>query len=244
MTTAAGGTFGPNKVHVLAAAFAALGCAAFALPYFLWEDASSDFFLFGGLGFLGCCAYLAWVLSVRASLDERGIYYRSLFGAAEMKWDEVEQLWFIGERGRIAPYAPASKSYHLRITDRQGKTLTTGGRFERTGELADRIFTYTTDRLFEKCWQRFQRGEEVDFGRIRLHRDRGMGIRKGGSNIDYVPWTEVNQYGVKEGKLYVWRVGQKRAHGHKVQDIANPFALVRMLETLTEGRGPSLEELW
>jgi hypothetical protein len=174
---------------------------------------------------------LCWLLSVRLSLDPVGIRYRSLLGQAEMRWDEVDELYVGAVTTLLNGIIPAGTRYRFRLksgTAREQRVkqvrhfatveftrtsvksgtaasqLSFGSRFSNAMRVADVINNFTFPVLWQKMTAQYNNGLEVSFGDFRVSR-QGVRFDLLGMFPDLVkkpiPWADVRSYSVENGSF-------------------------------------------
>lgn len=183
--------------------------------------------------FLAVMAFLfLWLLSVRVSLHPEGISYQSFLGSKEMQWIDVERFYY-GATKRSINFIPVGTYYHFKLIDRQGNKISFGNRIERPAELGSHLINHTYALLFAKAADLFNSGVELDFGPIRLSRERGLRIKKL-FGFKEIPLDQVADYRMEHGYFYIFKVGQKRTTGPPTREIPNAFVLLGLLNALYE----------
>lgn len=173
---------------------------------------------------------LGWVLSVRVSLHQEGISYQSFLGSKEMRWDEVERFYYSATKQSIN-FIPIGTYYTFKLVDSRGQKISFGNRVERRAELGTKLLQCTFDPLLRKLASLFNAGSELDFGPIRVIRDKGVKIKRL-FGYKEIPWDQVADYRIDQGQFYVWRVGQKRTTGTPISSIPNAFVLLALLDNI------------
>ena len=192
-------TFKTNKVTL--ALVIILGLVA-ELIFYLIESENPTVELIN-VGFVaGVALLLAWLLSVRVSLHDDGISYRSLFGSKEMRWDEIERFHY----SAVYKGSDEGTYYSFKLIDAQGRKISVGEHLlVRSEELGAKLIEYTYPPLFRKAADLFSSGVEMDFGAIRLSRDSGVKIKK----AMWIPWEQVSDYQTDEQYFYLCQLGNK-----------------------------------
>ena len=189
------------------------------------SDAVFAFIFLVPTGFL-----VAWLFSVRVTLHQDGIAYRSLFGSKEMRWDEVERFYYSSVK-RSINFIPVGTYYTFKFVGSRGQSMSFGNRVERPDQLGKKLIEYTYVPLLQKAARLFDSGSELDFGPIRVSKATGVKIKKWFRHKS-IPWEQVADYRIDQGHFYVWRVGQKHGTGHALGKIPNAFVLLGLLDTI------------
>jgi len=176
-------------------------------------------------------AILCWLLTVRLSLDAVGLHYRSLFGQAEMRWEEVDELYVGAVTTLLYGFIPLGTRYRFRLKsgitgeERVEKVLHLGGiqftsssvkagtaarqlsfgsRFSRAEKISDLLNKFTFPELLQKATQQYNSGVEIPFGDFRVSR-RGVKFDLLGMFPDLmkepIPWADVLSYSVEKGRF-------------------------------------------
>ncbi|MDA2913480.1 PH domain-containing protein [Acidobacteriia bacterium AH_259_A11_L15] len=181
----------------------------------------------------GVALLLAWLLSVRVSLHDDGITYRSLFGSKEMRWDEVERFYY----GVSAPQEAVTvsedeekftSSYSIKPIDSQRRKISFGSwRIRRAKQLGAKLVEHTYAPLLRKAAQLFDSGAELAFGAIRVSRDGGLKVKKA-FGFKSIPWKQISEVQIGEEGFYLCQGGEKYTL-FPLSKIPNAFALCGLL---------------
>jgi hypothetical protein len=129
--------------------------------------------------FLAVLAFFALLiaerLTARAYLHDNGVSYTSILSHKEIRWVEVERLYY------------GAKATH-----------------------------------------NFNRGDELDFGLVRVSRSAGLKVKRWYSYTT-IPWSDLAAYKLDAGNFYLWRVGQKHTNGIPTERIPNAWVLLGLL---------------
>ncbi len=220
-------TYQGNKVYMVGAVL--LGVALAALAFIAYHNGRHNDIIFGFLASLAIPASLfVWLKSLQVTLHSNGITYHSLFGEKEIRWDMVERFVYQAIK-QTSHGAPIGTSYLFRLVDSDGNKIRFGNRIERTGELAAKLVNLTTPELYRKAAKLYNRGEELDFGPIKMSRPHGLKIKEL-FHYKEIPWERVSSYAIQKGKVYIGEVGKKRPSSWKVHCIPNVFVLLDLLK--------------
>ncbi|MCU1242269.1 MAG: hypothetical protein JWO71_2995 [Candidatus Acidoferrum typicum] len=185
--------------------------------------------------FLAVLAFFALLiaerLTARAYLHDNGISYHSILNHKEIRWVEVERLYY-GAHQVSAHVIPLGTFYQLKLLDQNGQKLSLGDRVGRIAQLAEKIAQYTYEPLLQKATHNFDRGEELDFGLVRVSRSAGLKV-KSWSSYTTIPWADLAAYKLDAGNFYLWRVGQKHTNGIPTERIPNAWVLLGLLNTVS-----------
>ena len=100
------------------------------------------------------------------------------------------------------------------------------------GKVATKIIEQSYPELFRKIVERFNADQELDFGAIRVTRLGGVKIKKFFGGYKEIPWAQVSSCDIRQGKFYVWSVGEKRTRGPRIRQVPNAFVLLRLLNAV------------
>jgi hypothetical protein len=173
----------------------------------------------------------SWMNSIQLSLHQEGISYRSFFGSKEMRWDQIEKFTYSSVKQSIN-FIPTGTHHTFKLEDAMGQKLSVGNRVARSAELGQKLIEMTYGPLMEKIADRYNNGQELDFGAIRVSRDEGIRVKK---TIRWhsIPWEQMADYAINEGNVYIWPVGKKYVTGAALAQVPNAFVLLGLLENLT-----------
>jgi Family of unknown function (DUF6585) len=222
-------TYRGNMIVMTVVAILALGPAA--LVYLAFTTIPDNGFRIFALALLAIPVFfILWLRSLRVSLHNDGISYRSLFSEKEMRWDAVERFGYEAIK-RSINFIPVGTYYLFRLRDAEGKKLRIGNRVERTAQLGQKLIDRTYPELYCKAVERYHNGEELDFDAIKVSKTGGIKIKK---LFDYkdLPWDQVSSYAIQQGNFYIWRAGEKRTSGWGLHHVPNAFVLLGLLNSL------------
>ena len=185
--------------------------------------------------FLGVLAFFILLiterLTARAYLHDDGISYRSILSQKEIRWVEVERLYYGAHRLSV-DFIPLGTFYQLKLLDQNGQKLSLGGRIGRAAHLADKISQYTYEPLLRKASDNFNSGEELDFGLVRVSRSAGLKVKRW-SGYTTIKWADLAAYKLDAGNFYLWRTGEKHANGLPTERIPNAWILLGLLNAVS-----------
>jgi hypothetical protein len=202
-----------------------------ALVYLAFTGTPDNAFRILALTFLAVPVFfIIWLNSLRVTIHNDGMTYRSLFGEKEMRWDALESFGYEAIK-RSINLIPVGTYYLFRLKDAEGKKMRIGNRIERPAKLGQKLIELTYPGLYRKVVDRYNTGEELDFGAIRLSKTGGLKIKKlfGWKEI---PWDQVSSYAIQQGNFYIWRVGEKRTTGWGLHHVPNAFVLLGLLNSI------------
>jgi hypothetical protein len=184
-------TYGPNIRVVTIVFFLGLFFCTAALLFALDLRDRAAWIVFYTLSALFLFLLSRHLLS-KAWLHELGISYRGMLGYGELRWLDIASLYF-GPYELRAQHIPLGTFYRLKLVSTHGQRISLGQRIRSADDLADRIARYTFEPLLQKTIQDFNADAEVDFGRIRVSRPRGVAIDK--TFFDKkLHWVEIGGY--------------------------------------------------
>jgi hypothetical protein len=217
------------KTNVRMTAFAAALAFIFCTP--LWFAARESNNRTVRTIFLAVLAFfillIAERLTARAYLHDDGISYRSILSQKEIRWVEVERLYY-GAHRLSAHFIPLGTFYQLKLLDQNGQKLSLGDRVSRTAQLAEKIAQYTYEPLLRKATDNFNSGEELDFGLVRVSRTAGLKVKRW-SGCTTMKWADLAAYKLDAGNFYLWRTGEEHTNGLPTERIPNAWVLLGLL---------------
>jgi hypothetical protein len=226
------------KTNIRMTAFAVILAFIFCIP--LWFAARETNSRTARIVFLAVLAFfvllIAERLTARAYLHDDGISYRSILSQKEIRWVEVERLYY-GAHRLSAYLIPLGTFYHLKLLDQNGQKLSLGDRVSRTAQLAEKIAQYTYEPLLRKATDNFNSGEELDFGLVRVSRSTGLKVKRW-SRYTTIKWADLAAYKLDAGNFYLWRTGEKHTNGLPTERIPNAWVLLDLLNTVSNKKGP------
>ncbi len=174
--------------------------------------------------------FIFWLKSIQVTLHNDGITYRSLFGEKEMRWDAVDRFGYEAVK-RSVNFIPVGTYYLFRLKDAEGKKMRIGNRVEHPAKLGEKLIELTYPELYRKVVERYNNGEVLDFGAIKVSHADGIKMKKFfGHKV--IPWNQVSSYAIQKGTFYVWRVGEKITFGCSLHNVPNAFVLLGLLKAI------------
>lgn len=213
---------------------AVFGLVAAVIAYFAakeMEVGETVTTVVAGLAMVPFALLWAWMNSIQLSLHQEGISYRSFFGSQEMRWDQIEKFTYSSVKQSIN-FIPAGTSHTFKLEDSMGQKLSLGNCVAKAEELGQKLIEMTYGPLMEKLSDRYNNGQELDFGAIRVSRNHGLRVKKT-FRWHSIPWEQLADYGIKEGNFYLWPVGKKYVTGSALAQVPNAFVLVGLLDNLS-----------
>jgi hypothetical protein len=224
-------TYGPNlRIAAIVVVLGLLFCwLAFAVAIDTRDRTAWAVFLGLTAGF---AALALRPLLSRVWMHEMGISFRGILGYGEMRWQEVERLYF-GSYEMHAHYFPLGTFYRLKLISSHGEKVSLGERVRRADELAERIGKFTMERLLQKAVQEFNSGATVDFGAILVTRAEGVTLRKWYTDKK-IRWDEIAGYDFTSSDLRFHRFGKRLSVNVAADRVANVRVLRALLDTVME----------
>jgi len=220
-------TYGPNiKVTVILCVVGVLLCLLILAVAVEVKDltAWTIFYLvaalFGGV--------VLRQLSSRAWLHETGITWRGIRGPGEMRWRDLERMYF-GSYEIHAHYIPLGTFHRLKLVCTQGQKVSLGERIGGADDLAREIAKFTLKPLLEKALQSFDNGQEVQFGKIIVSRNEGVTVRTWYDDKT-IPWQEIESYERNDAYFKIHRIKKRFAVSVSSEKIANVHVLHALLD--------------
>lgn len=177
---------------------------------------------------------VAWIfyllLSIRVSLHTEGIVYQSCLGSKEMRWEEVEKFYYSATRQRVN-FVPVGTYYTYKLVGAGGMKISFGNRIARASEAGNHLIELTGKPLFERLAAIYNSGAELDFGPIKLQRERGFRLKRL-FRWQELPLNQVASYRIEAGQVYIFKVGQKYSTGFAVSQVPNAFVLHALLDAI------------
>lgn len=223
-------TFRGNKIVMGLVVILALGAAWVVYIAFTAHPPDNGFKTFSLLLLAVPVLLFIWLNSIQVALHNDGVSYRSLFGEKEMRWDAVERFYYEVIK-RSVNFIPVGTYYHFKFVDAEGKKLRLGNRVERPDKLGPKLVEHSYPALFKKVADQYNRGQEVDFGAIRVTRGVGVKVKKLFGSKE-IPWDQISSFAIQGGCFYIWRKGEKRTRGPGLRQVPNAFVLQGLLNSI------------
>lgn len=221
-------TFGPSlRISAILTVIGFLFCGlAYAVAHEIQDRTAWIVFDVLTLGF---CVYIARHLGSRAWLHESGISYRNIFGYGEVRWEEIEWIYY-GAGDLHAHWVPLGKFEKLKVVTREQNKISFAGNIRNAGVLYEGAAQKTFERLYRRAVEEFNSGSELKFGSIRVEPSRGITIRNWLFSRRIL-WQEIAAFQVNEYLVSVDRVARHFAVRVPTERVAN----VRVLHALLTG---------
>jgi len=219
-------TFGPS--YKITGILLALGLlfsgVAFAVANEIHDHAA--WIVFDGIAL--SFGVLLWRhLVCRAWLHEMGISYRKMLGYGEVRWIEVEQIYF--ETHEVDVHLiPLGSFSSLRLVTTHQKKIALGENIRNTEVLFEVIAKRTFDALYRNAVLEFNSGSEVDFGAIRVSREKGVTIRRW-FRRQTIPWKDIAGFQFDAHFAQFDRMSRRLAAKVASKRVANTHALHALL---------------
>ncbi len=182
----------------------------------------------GALAF--AVAILYWLSTVEISLHPEGIVVKSCFRSREMRWEDLDRVHYSVTR-RSVNFIPVGTYCNYKLVDQHGTKISLSNRVERPQQLGTQLIQHSTGPLLQKAIDRYNRDEELSFGKFRL--SRGNGIKRPGFfGGKFIPLNQIASYRIDHGQLYIFKVGEKRVYGTDLSATPNAFVFVALLDAI------------
>lgn len=218
-----------NNIVFAVAILCLLAMVAFGA--LLWQDPRTrdGIYYCGTLAALfGFWAY--WISSCKITLHTDGFASETMFGRKELSFEDLESFAYHAVKQSVN-FIPVGTYYTLKFVFSNGQKLKFGNRFGHMEALSGDLIRLTTTVLLPKLSRRFDAGETLDFGTIKVSRSEGISIKKL-FKWKTIPWNNLSSFKLEKGVLYVFEVGQKFDTGTSIAFIPNAFVLAAMLDVL------------
>jgi hypothetical protein len=129
----------------------------------------------------------------RVWVHESGVSWRGILAEGEMRWGEIEQVYFSSYRVRGPYHIPLGTYYRLKLVNTQGKQIAIGERVRRTEVLLVWIQQRTREAMLAKATGLFASGAEVGFGPVRVSRADGVTLKRWRGKKT-IRWEEIESF--------------------------------------------------
>lgn len=170
------------------------------------------------------------ILKIRVTFNQDTLVYRSLFATREMKWHEVERVFYYAVRQSIN-FIPVGTHRSIRVYDRSGQKFSFGNSVADVEELISHLTAMTRKAAFDRAAAAFNSGQEADFGDVRLSRDRGIQM-KGLFGYKAFPLDQIRAYEIQKGHFHVWGKPRKSLRSVSIRNVANVVVLMDILDSI------------
>lgn len=191
---------------------------------------------------VGCLLLGGWILTCRVTLDQLGITYRSVMGEMQMRWVDVEKMYYQATKESVN-LIPVGTYYRYKLVDCNGRKIKFGSRIGHGAKLAELLVKMTYPHVFDRCAARYNAGSEVDLGDIRLSRQNGIRVKRL-LGWKHIPLSEVAEYRIDRGHFYIFRMGERRTSGPAIWNVPNAFVLVALLDSIYRPQTEAANSLW
>jgi hypothetical protein len=154
-------------------------------------------------------------------------------GAQEIHWRDIDRIYF-GSYEIHVHYIALGTFYRLRLVTKQGTKLSLGERLHSADVLAGQIQGYTLPEMLRKALSEFESGVELDFGKIRISRKKGVRYERWFAWHE-IRWEDLTLYGVSDSHVNLG--GAKRIFQVNIaaEKIANIHVLEALLDRVRKG---------
>lgn len=167
-------------------------------------------------------------LRSRVWVHDSGISFRGLFGYGELRWQDVERIYFYAYELH-AHWIPLGTYYRLKLISMHGQKTSLGERIQHAEDLAKSIGKATLERLLQKAVQEFNREATVDFGSILVSRAGGVTLKKWYADKT-IPWAEIAGFDFTNSHVGFHRFDKLFSVNIGVEGVANALVLRALLE--------------
>ncbi len=176
--------------------------------------------------------WVAWINSCRLTIHSDGVSTVTMFGAKEMRFDELDRITYMAVKQSVN-FIPIGTYYTLKLVNTNRQKIKFGNRFAKMQALSDDLVRLSTSVLLPKVAQRFDAGETLDFGAIKVSRADGISIKKT-FKWKNIPWERLASHQIDKGTFYIFEVGQKFDTGTSLGAVDNAFVLATLLDVLRQ----------
>lgn len=156
-------------------------------------------------GAMGLFVFVALVLAVdtytRANrivvLYENGLAYGRGGKVQGWRWEDIEAFAFEITRQYVS-FIPTGTFYTYTLDTRGGDRVVLDGNVSGIKAVGEHIREKAVPLIYDRCAEALDRGEDVDFGPIRLNLTQGIQDRD-----RLYPWGEIEQVGLGNGYFVV-----------------------------------------
>jgi len=195
---------------------------------------------------LGGCAL--WRSGIEATefagvVARNGDYLARIGRQGEMRWRDLERMYF-GSYEIHAHYIPLGTFHRLKLVSTLGQKVSLGERIGGADSLGREIAKFTLKPLLEKALQSFENGQEVEFGKIIVSRNKGVTVRTWYDD-KRIAWQEIESYACNDAYFKIHRFKKHFAVSISSEKIANAHVLHALLDGVMRQvwqRGPSSGE--
>jgi hypothetical protein len=154
---------------------------------------------------------LHWLSSIRVGIHPDGISWVSSLKNKEMRWEEVRSLYYHATKMSVN-FIPVGTYYNFKLVGQDGQKLRLGNSVEKPAEVGAKLIEMTMRALLKPTAEKFDRGEELDFGPIKLSRGSGFSIKRTFRTVE-IPLQQVVGYRIEGGNFYIFKAGDKFGTG-------------------------------
>jgi hypothetical protein len=192
-----------------------------------WLFTSASFLVVGGAALL----HAAWLEALHVSPTRRGLIHRLRLRSGFLAWEDVQAVYAGTIRYGFGRWTWGRRGL-LRLVDRQGKRLSLPATLAGLDRVAAHAKARAYPALLADGRERFNRGESLIFGPIRLDRNGLVLARRSAK------WEELDSVSVDGGilRLTIRRMDRPRSYQLPVWKIPNFDLCLQILTHL--GRHP------
>jgi hypothetical protein len=221
-------SFGPHPLKVaFAFVLTALFGWAFLDDYQMLRHNRHEVLIEGLLAFAAAVS-LVWLLSLKLTIADDAVTYRSIFGIVSMRHDRIREIFFVRDRRKAFSVLPLWEASRTVLVSTSGDRLVFGSRLRSAGFAGDKIMMINAQRLYNLAATRFNRGHEVAFGPVRISR---KGLWTDGWKSGTYPWTQVRGVESSFGGFFVNLTDGVAVGGRGLAHIPNVLVLSQIIQT-------------
>lgn len=222
-------TYPRNTIVFLVALVALIGFVGLAGS--LWNtpgDREASFYALGAA--VLCGFWLVWLNSVKLIIHSDGVSAETIFGHQEMRFDDVAAVTHFAVKQSVN-LIPVGTYHTFKMVDANGKKIKFGNRYKGMSAVCGELIHLTTAVLYPKLAKKYNAGETLDFGKIKVSRAEGITVKSLFSSRT-IPWNQLSSYKIEKGSFYIFTIGQKRDAGTALSEIPNAFVLQALLDAM------------
>lgn len=206
-----------------------IGATAFTpLTLLLWQRGGAWLTVLIGFFVVTIAAVAVSLIFLKVRIFAEGVAVTSILGENEIRWDQVESLYFEAIQQRQYGI-PVMTSYTLRLADMSGNMLKIPAGLSRARVLANLIVSKTTPLITDRLVPRFNSGERLTFGSIQISLPEGIQAKANAFNTVVTPWPMFTGVQIKMGMLSILRRDGKSGGVAAISRIPNAFVLQKLL---------------
>jgi hypothetical protein len=182
-----------------------------------------------GISFFALNLYLlVRTLVSSATVCESGLRYKTLRGAGEILWDEVEKFRYSIVVTRHHGFIKSTQ-YTMILVDKDGRRAELGSNVEHPEELAALLLNKLQPLLLQKTVAAYEAGRTLDLGAIKVSRE-GISISIPLKKLT-IPSADVVGCSIDRGRVIISGSVGGRAKNYAIlmRSVDNVFALVELV---------------